>query len=129
MNRAALFVTALMMGVLSFGSFATSASEAAPPAVAQYTEQSSKDPYTGVVDDNSQGPQTVVSMAPSLPPPPLVLDGVIWVPEKPRAVINGKRLLVGDVIEEAKILEIQKKEVKMRFNEQEFTLKPQKRGK
>ena len=129
MNRAALFVTVLMMGILSFESSARASEDLQPTTVAQYTEQSSKDPYTGVADNNSQGPQTVVSTAPSLPPPPLVLDGVIWVPEKPRAVINGKRLLVGDVIESAKILEIHKKEVKMKFNEQEFTLKPQKRGK
>lgn len=127
MNRATLFVMMLMMGIFFLESSTGASADPQPVAAAQYTEQNSKDPFTVVADHKSEGPPSVVSTAPN-EPPPLVLDGVIWVPEKPRAVINGKRLLVGDVIEDAKVLEIHKKDVKIKFNEQEFTLKPQKRN-
>ena len=90
----------------------------------EYNAQDLRDPFGGV--ENIRVSSEASATIPSFAEPPITLDGIIWVPEKPRAVINGKRVLIGGMIGGAEVLEIRKKDIKVRYNEEEFTLKPQK---
>ena len=54
-----------------------------------------------------------------------VLTGIIWVPGKPRAIINERRVTEGSDIDGAKVLEIRKKEVRILLNGREVVLKPE----
>jgi hypothetical protein len=55
--------------------------------------------------------------------PFLSLEGIVWDEKKPLALINNKILSEGDVVREAKIVKISKKEVKLIFQGREFTLR------
>ena len=92
----------------------------------EYKGQNFRDPF-GEVD--SHGPRVEIQDPQTTPPeqtePPVVLTGIIWVPGKPRAIINGKRVLTGGMIEGAKVIEIKKNEVRISFNGQEWTLRPE----
>lgn len=56
-------------------------------------------------------------------PPSLQLQGVLWGSSRPQAIINRKIVSVGDVIEEAKIVDIGKNSIKISYREQEFEIK------
>ena len=89
----------------------------------EYTGQEGRDPFIGrlarpAVDSAASG-----SARDTNPDrPSFNLEGIIWVPEKPRALINGKRVTVGDEVDGVKVVEIKKKEVKILSNGQEITL-------
>lgn len=58
-----------------------------------------------------------------LAPSEFVLEGVIWVPERPRAIINGRRVIAGMEIDGAKVVEIRRKEVTILLNGREMILR------
>ena len=105
----------------SFGAFFCQAAEAV-----EYKGENLRDPF-------SSGDKPVAESALEISPadfkrPELILNGIIWVPGKPRAILNGKHVLTEGMIEGAKVIEIRKNEVKMKFNGQEWTLKPEGKG-
>ena len=87
-----------------------------PAEAVQYTGASSRDPFSSPGGRVSQG---LVQQA---LPTSLILNGIIWVPEKPRAIINGRRVTAGAEIDGAKVVEIRKKEVTILSNGQEVVL-------
>jgi hypothetical protein len=58
-----------------------------------------------------------------VPLPLLSLEGIVWDEKKPLALINNKVLGEGEIIKEAKIVKINKKEVKLIFQGREFILR------
>jgi hypothetical protein len=54
--------------------------------------------------------------------PTLKLQGVIWSPRRPSAVINGKSLFVGEKIERAVVTAIEQESVKVTWNGEERVL-------
>jgi len=54
--------------------------------------------------------------------PTLKLQGVIWNPRRPSAVINGKSLFVGEKVERAVVTAIEQDAVKVSFNGEERVL-------
>lgn len=54
--------------------------------------------------------------------PTLKLQGVIWSPRRPSAVINGKSLFVGEKVERAVVTAIEQDSVKVTWNGQERVL-------
>ena len=95
----------------------------APAWGIEYTGQEGRDPFVSrlvrpTVDSAASGSARDTNSD----RPSFSLEGIIWVPEKPRALINGKRVMVGSEVDGAKIVEIKKKEVKILSNGQEITL-------
>lgn len=89
-------------------------------SAARYTGDDFRDPFSDLAQ--SEPLQTVVSEKPAAPLE-FVFGGVIWVPGKPRVIINRRRLLEGGVIDGAKVVEIRRKEVTILLNGQEMILK------
>ena len=92
----------------------------------EYTGQDARDPFSSPGILSGSRPDsggTAVSDSPETLP--LRLQGIIWVPKKPRAIINGRRVVEGAEINGAKVVEIRKKEVTILFNGREVILKPQ----
>ncbi len=57
-----------------------------------------------------------------IPLPPLVIQGLLWGGEFPQAIINNKVVKIGDTIEEARIVEINKNGVILLFAGRKFPL-------
>ena len=54
---------------------------------------------------------------------PMVLEGVVWDVESPKAIVSGKVVTVGSKIAGAEVIGIDKTGVRMRTSGREFTLK------
>lgn len=57
-----------------------------------------------------------------IPPPMLEINGIVWNTKKPQAIINDQVVVIGDTIENSKIVDIRKDGVDVIFNEKLFTL-------
>ncbi len=92
----------------------------------EYAGQNFRDPFSEVGSRGhrvqTQEPRAAL---PGPTEPPVVLTGIIWVPGKPRAIINGKHVLTNGMIEGVKVIEIKKNEVRISLNDQEWTLRPE----
>lgn len=64
----------------------------------------------------------IVAAVPAPEFPTLKLQGVIWNPRRPSAVINGKSLFVGEKVERAVVTTIEQDSVKVTWNGQERVL-------
>jgi len=53
---------------------------------------------------------------------PFNLSGIVYSPDKPLAIINGKALTIGDKIKEAEIAQINEEEVELSLHEQTIIL-------
>jgi hypothetical protein len=78
------------------------------------------DPVVAVPATPAPGPTNVVAAAPTFPT--LKLQGVIWNPRRPSAVINGKSLFVGEKVERAIVTAIEQDSVKVTWNGEERVL-------
>jgi hypothetical protein len=58
------------------------------------------------------------------PPPPLTVQGLIWGGFLPQAIVNNKIVKVGDTIDGANIISIDKNGVTVLFQEREYKLSP-----
>lgn len=63
-----------------------------------------------------------VAAVPTSTFPDLKLQGVIWSPSRPSAVINGKSLFVGEKVERAVVTAIEQDSVKVTWNGEERVL-------
>ncbi|MFH1359592.1 MAG: hypothetical protein ABIJ41_00965 [Candidatus Omnitrophota bacterium] len=55
-------------------------------------------------------------------PPSLLISGVIWNTDRPQAIINNMVVNIGDVVEEAKIIDINRSGIKIQYMEKNFTI-------
>ena len=56
------------------------------------------------------------------PPPPLTIQGLVWGGRFPQAIMNNKVLRVGDTIEGARIVDINKEGVVLYFDGQQYNI-------
>ncbi len=56
--------------------------------------------------------------------PKFVINGIIWNTDHPQAIINGHVLSVGDMIEEATIINIHKSQIEMKLNGKPLNITP-----
>ncbi|GEM_PF-2767002 len=52
------------------------------------------------------------------------LEGIVWMSDRPQAIVNGKIVERGSKLDNAEILDIDEKGVKMRVDGKELLLKP-----
>ncbi len=55
-------------------------------------------------------------------PPPLVITGMVWNARKPSAIVDGQLVGVGDVVNEAEIVAIERQSIRVRYHQQEFVI-------
>jgi hypothetical protein len=94
--------------------------------VMEYKSGGLRDPFkTCLIKEE---PKAVMPENAELPKQPelalddLKVEGVIWGVKTPQAIINGRVLTVGDFIEGAEIISIEKKGITLRFNGAIFDL-------
>ncbi len=55
--------------------------------------------------------------------PPLKIQGVLWGPAKPQAIINRKVISVGETIEGARVVNVTREDITVSFKGQKFTFR------
>lgn len=56
------------------------------------------------------------------PPPSLTVQGLIWNSKRPQAIINNQVVDIGDTVQEAKVLAIEKFKIRVLYRGKEFDL-------
>lgn len=102
--------------------FAQEANIPARPVV-RYSAEGLRDPFRDYlpVKDNGEQQYPTEDIVPSQPPK-MDITGIIWGTGASQAIINGKVVKVGDVIEEAKITEISKDGVSVLYKNRKFKI-------
>lgn len=94
----------------------------------EYKAEGLRDPFESVFKKEAVAPLTtgtgeqVSEPQVQVNPPSLTVQGIIWGGKIPQAVINDKVVKIGDVIQEAKIIDIDKDTVKILFKNSSFNL-------
>ena len=58
-------------------------------------------------------------------PPSLTIQGLIWNTDMPQAIVNGKIVKIGDIIDGAEVINISKEGITIRHNDKELLIKPE----
>jgi len=87
----------------------------------EYSSAQAKDPFESPFA-KGEGSSSVSG---NNKPPALTVQGMIWGGDFSQAIINNRVLKVGDKIEGAEIIAIEKKGVTLSFNDSLFTLSPE----
>lgn len=138
---AGFFAIVFIFGLLVFDIFATptefeamkkmSEAEKATPQTdaivrptVEYTAADSKDPFQKPIVDATPPPgnEAPVTGLPERQLPSLTVQGVIWGGKLPLAIINDKVVKVGDIIEEAKIISIDRDGISVFFKDKQYNL-------
>jgi len=90
----------------------------------EYDAGKEKDPFGDAPEQSkeSQG-QDAQAATPTLLLPSMNIQGLIWGGRFPQAIINGKVLRIGDVIEGAQIIEIKKEGIVLSYDNRNYTLR------
>lgn len=121
---AVVFATGTFMVLRGWKSQSTvSAREAAAQTVpAEKLSPSPADTTSVAAVAPTPAPTNTIAPAPVPAFPPLKLQGIIWNPRRPSAVINGKSLFVGEKVERAVVVAIEQDTVKVTWNGEERVL-------
>jgi hypothetical protein len=120
---AIVFATGTFMVMRGWqGSRGVSAKETAPQIQATPESVALKVPVPAAVPKAEPAPTNAVAAAPAPVFPTLKLQGVIWNPRRPSAVINGKSLFIGEKVERAVLTAIEQDSVKVTWNGEERVL-------
>ncbi len=87
----------------------------------EYDAQGLRDPFKGAVREEKVAPEeTRVPETQENPPPQLTIQGIIWGGPFPLGIINNKVLKVGDTIDGARIISIDKEGVTIFFEGMQY---------
>jgi type II secretory pathway component PulC len=89
-----------------------------------YNSEDARDPFNSYLptEENKGGQQQETEAY--VQPPTLTVQGLIWGSNMPQAIINNKVVKIGDIIEGARIVEIDKEGVEVSYKGRSFTLTP-----
>jgi len=91
-----------------------------PKPILEYTSGSLRDPFKPyIVKEETKATEYRSTQE---PPPKLAIQGIIWGGSLPQAIINNTVVKVGDIIEEARVLEINKEGVTVFFKSRQYKL-------
>ena len=124
-----LGVVLLTMGVFQVKTLSAAQPENSPgqqeqinrPKV-EYKAQGLRDPFQPLLTE--QKVNNVAVPQEEKPLPNFTVQGVVWGGVFPQAIINDKIVKIGDMLGEAKILEIDKKGITVLFANKEYVLSP-----
>lgn len=77
---------------------------------------------TETVQPETQQPPPTKEEIIVIPPPMLEISGIVWNTKNPQAIINDQVVVIGDTIENSKVVDIRKDGVDVIFSEKLFTL-------
>lgn len=124
-----LFISFLIIANgLSFMVWAqeTVADEIIARPVVEYQSSNLRDPFKGYLIKEEPKPSLLPAQVDLVMPKfdlsKLSVQGIIWGVKAPQAIINNKVLTVGDLIEGAEILSIEKKGITLSFSGAKFDL-------
>ncbi len=94
----------------------------------EYQAEGLRDPFQMPISDKAVQEETTQAPEREIPPPSLSVQGVIWGGNFPQAIINNRVLKLGDTIEGARIVSIDKNVVIIFFQGRQYNLAPSKIG-
>lgn len=119
----------IIVGIVFCGLIGVAAEDAAENKKDKATEQIPLVEYTGMNQrDPLRSPIKIASIEENAEPeevvvfPQMSLQGILWGGQKPAAIIDNKAFRAGDLVQEAKIIEINKNGVKLLYKNKEFFL-------
>ncbi len=59
---------------------------------------------------------------PAVVAPEMEITGLVWNSERPQAIVNGEVVSIGDIVEGSEIIDINKTQIKVLHQGQEFTI-------
>ena len=98
------------------------------PIVTEYKAEGLKDPFEGKEEQFiAQAKAREVVPVPEVPVqkrplPALTVQGVVWGGRFPQAIVNDKIVKIGDIVEEARIIDINKSGITVSFDNQQYSL-------
>ena len=103
--------------------------------MAQETDVNVRDPFLTCLPEKLQKAQEQAvskkkEFEKSIPqeeiiPPNLTIKGLIWNTDLPQAIVNDSIIRIGDIIDEAEVLDITKEGISIRYRSKEFFVKAQ----
>lgn len=87
-----------------------------------YDAQDLRDPFVRTIIKDTSKRDLTMSKAATKQPPVLNVQGIIWGGRIPQAIINNKVVTIGDKIEEARVIGINKEGVIVFFEDSQYTL-------
>lgn len=84
----------------------------------RYDSSSERDPFRGKKDEG----QSFQQSGPDIQPPTLLIQGIVWGGSFPQAIINNRVVKVGDIIDGARIIDIDKNGITIFFEGQQFNI-------
>jgi len=92
----------------------------------EYKAQDLKDPFQPPREEKKpeEEPKTEITpeVIPEIPLPSLEIQGLVWGGNLAQAIINKKIIRIGDMIEGARIIDINKEGIIISFNKREYNL-------
>ncbi|MFA5090982.1 MAG: hypothetical protein WC510_08215 [Candidatus Omnitrophota bacterium] len=89
----------------------------------EYTAAGTRDPFQAEkIQEVSGNGSPAQAQAGEKPLPSFVIQGIVWGDNFPQAIINNKVLKVGDTIEEARIVTIDRNGIIVMFNKRQYNL-------
>jgi len=76
----------------------------------------------GLRDPFEEDELEIKEEGPAKPLPPLQVTGIVWGGSLPQAIINNKVMKVGDIIDEARIIDIKNNSVTVFFDNRKYNL-------
>jgi len=83
----------------------------------EYKAQALRDPFRGFKTEGTPGIKDA-----GVKPPTLTIQGIVWGGSVPQAIINNKVVKIGDLIEDARIIDINKEGVIIFFGGRQYNL-------
>ncbi|MDP3142494.1 MAG: hypothetical protein Q8N14_00895 [Candidatus Omnitrophota bacterium] len=120
-----IFLTAMIIAMLNI---APTAYVEAENKGFELDPVSMKDPFLPLFPKKETEPKKVTEVASQrkeeVRPPELIIQGLVWGKIMPQAIVNNKVVTIGDIINEAKIVDINKNGVSILFKDKIFFVKP-----
>ncbi len=96
----------------------------------EYKAEDLRDPFQNpnIAEGKEPAEESEVSETKEIIPLSLTVQGLIWGGSFPQAIINNKVVKVGDIIEGARIISIDKEGITVFFEERQYNLSPPAKG-
>ena len=94
----------------------------------EYKSEELKDPFEPPEEEKKPEAEPEKQIMPEVkpaPPPVLKIEGLVWGGRLPQAIINQKVVKIGDIIEGAQIVDINREGVTLTFNNSQYNLPSQ----
>ncbi|MDD5347742.1 MAG: hypothetical protein PHT59_03920 [Candidatus Omnitrophica bacterium] len=111
---------AVLVSVVAAGAGAYAQDEVVAGPDVSYAAADRRDPFKDSLPIDL--PMTVEPAAEDVKPPEMTIQGIFWGGQFPQAIVNEKIIKVGDTIQEATVVGIDKEGITIRVSNREFRM-------